>query len=219
MPRQPHRQNKISGFTLLEILVALFIFTILSLMLASGLRTVIDAEASTEAHAERLRVLQMTLLLMSRDIEQTVNRPILNAAGHQDPAFIGDSKGFSFTHGGLANPDATIARSSLQRTAYTWQDNRIWRTSWLVLDQAPASQPHKRPLLTNVTAASFEYLDGAGKLQPNWPSSGENNQPLPRAVKITLTLDKWGTLSQLYLISATPSQGAPTSTSEPSRDQ
>src|SRR5437762_2019018 len=91
-----------AGFTLLEILIALFIFTILSFLLTAALRTVINAQSGTEDKALRLRELQMILLTMSRDIEQTVNRPITNAVGKEEAAFVGTENGFVFTHTGFA---------------------------------------------------------------------------------------------------------------------
>src|SRR5690242_2240764 len=96
-------QNKNGGFTLLEILIALFIFTILSLMLASALHNVIGIQTATENNADRLRKLQIVLLIMSRDIEQTVNRPVMGVNGKEEIAFRGTPLKFEFTHTGLAN--------------------------------------------------------------------------------------------------------------------
>lgn len=189
-----------NGFTLLEILVALFVFSILSLMLAGALRTVIDAQSGTESKAERLRELQLTFLVMSRDIEQTINRPVRAASGREDAAFIGSSHSFTLTHTGLANPTGSMTRSALQRTHYFWSDRALWRGAWAVLDQAPQSQEKKRLLLSDVTTASFQYLDNDNQFQANWPSKAGDRQALPRAVKVTLTIENWGTISQIYVI-------------------
>jgi general secretion pathway protein J len=191
------------GFTLLEILIALFIFTVLSMILVAALRSVIDAHSGTEKSAERLRRLQISLLVMSRDIEQAVNRPVLNIVGKEESAFTGTTHGFTFTHAGYANPDSTLARSSLQRTAYSWRDNALWRLSWNVLDQAPETRSHARELQKDVLEARFEYLDKEGHFRDGWPVPGDE-QPLPRAVRVLLTIDHWGKISQLYLVPAQP---------------
>ena len=119
--------KSIRGFTLLEILIALFIFSIISLMLVVALRTVINAQSGTEGKAEHLRTLQMALLIMSRDIEQAVDRPIVNANGKEEAAFIGKPTSFQFTHGGFANPYGSLAHSTLQRTGYSWDKNILSR--------------------------------------------------------------------------------------------
>lgn len=194
--------NNKSGFTLLEILIALFIFTILSLMLTSALHNMINFQAGVEAKAERLRNLQMALLVMSRDVEQVVNRSVMNTHGTKEVAFIGSHDSFTFTHAGFANLTSHTPQSSLQRTTYVWEDHSLKRMTWAALDQAPGSIMHSRTLLLKVKDAHFQYLDKEGHFHDQWPLVEQPNQSLPRAVRIELTLSTWGILSQLYVISA-----------------
>ena len=188
------------GFTLLEILVALFIFSILSLLLASGLRTVINAQTVTEQNAERLRSLQMALLIMSRDIEQTVNRPIKAANGTEERSFVGTPTRFSFTHMGIANPTGTLQHSALQRVRYFYSENGLWRMIWPVADQAPQTVGLARQLQSNVQEAHFQYLDKNNHFQNNWPVEGGDPRGMPRAVKVFLTLSHWGKITQIYIL-------------------
>ncbi len=191
------------GFTLLEILIALFIFTVISMILVSSLRSVMDSVSLTENKADRLRRLQIALLVMSRDIEQAINRPVMNTSGKVEAAFVGTEHGFTFTHTGFANPTHALVRSNMQRTAYQWQDEAMSRITWDVLDQAPKSQSHARSILTGVTEEHFEYLDKNGRFYNEWPLHGQDrqdSQPLPRAVRVYLTLANEGTLTQLYVI-------------------
>jgi general secretion pathway protein J len=188
------------GFTLLEILIALFIFTLISLILAGALRGVINSLTGTENKAERLRKLQIALLVMSRDIEETVNRPIINHEGKKDPAFVGTEHGFTFTHTGVANAMSTSAHSTLERAGYAWSDNKLYKITWAVLDQAPKSQPSSRILLSNVLEAHFEYADQKGRFYKEWPLNGEGSDPLPRGIRLYLTIAGWGTMTALYLI-------------------
>lgn len=203
------RSAATEGFTLLEILIALFIFTLLSLMLVNALRSVIDSLTETENKALRLRNLQMAMLVISRDIEQTVNRPIVNNAGKQDPAFIGKAHSFTFTHTGMANSVNIKARSTLERTAYQWSDQQLSKLTWAVLDQPPKSQPDLQTLLSDVSEAHFEYLDRNGRFYNEWPLSGQGGDPLPRGIRIYLTLTQWGSMTALYLI---PTQISPSPT-------
>lgn len=204
-------KNKHQGFTLLEILIALFIFTIVSLILVSALHNVIGLQSGAEKNAERLRTLQMTLLMMSRDIEQAVDRPILNTAGKEEVAFIGTPRNFAFTHTGLANPTGMLLRSTLQRTGYEWNHQSLSRMTWPVLDQAPQTRSQSRVLLTNVNEARFSYLDQEGRFHDYWPLAEQSNQTLPKAVRIYLTISPWGKLSQLYVISAESTKTIPSS--------
>ncbi len=200
VPIKKQRTQTISnGFTLLEILIALFIFSMISLMLTTALRSVMDAQSETTLKAERLNRLQFALLMLSRDVEQIVNRPILNAKGNEEAALIGTPQALIFTHTGFANPTGELLRSSLSRTGFVLSDGTLSRLTWLALDQAPNATAHRRLLLSNVTG-HFEYLDQEGRFHEAWPVDEKKDQPLPKAVKIKLTITRWGSIDQLYVI-------------------
>ncbi len=192
--------RRASGFTLLEILIALFIFTILSMILVSALHNVIGISATTKHHAEQLRRTQMALLIIKRDIEQALDRPIINASGRQEAALVGAPQRIVFTHTGLANP-SDLLRSVFQRTSYEYREQGLWRVIWPVLDQAPQTESHERLILEEVESARFEFLDKDGRFQSGWPVPGQQ-EVLPKAIRLTFTLKGWGNISQLYIIPA-----------------
>jgi len=197
----PHKNSFAKGFTLLEVLVALFIFTIAAVIMTSALHNILNIQGVTEKHAERLTELQMTFLLLSRDIEQTLDRPITNAKGIKENALIGASDSFSLTHGGLANPEGELLRSTLQRVRYHVENGELIRETWKALDQVATSEESSRSLLKTVKDMRVEYLDQNNTFRTNWPATEEtHSEPLPRGVRITLTLEKWGKISQFYII-------------------
>lgn len=195
--------ERASGFTLIEILVALFIFSILCMLMLSALHNTINLLNGTEKNAERLRKMQMMLLLMSRDIESSVNRPIYNAAGKEEPAFMGTPTSMTFTHTGMAGDINEMNSSALQRVNYYNAENKFVRKTWDAIDQAPTTLARER-ILNNDITTEFQYLDKNGKFQPNWNAQGQtrSSEPLPRAVNIIITVPQWGTLKQLYVIAA-----------------
>jgi general secretion pathway protein J len=200
-PQPLKRYAKTIGFTLLEVLVALFIFTIIAIIMTHALRSVFDSQAATEQRAAQLAELQLAMLLMSRDMEQMIERPIKNAERQIEPALLGTLKRITFTHGGLSNPGGLLPRSTLQRTRYEMNKNNLLRQSWEVLDQVPTSKPNTRILLANVTALHFDYLDDENHYNDRWPPANKPKAPVfPKAVKMTLTLAYWGTITQVYLM-------------------
>lgn len=196
------RKQLQKGFTLLEILIALFIFSIVSMVMVNALHTVFNSQSITAKHAAALTKLQIALLLMSRDFEQTVNRPVTNAKEIVEAAFIGTPDTVTFTHAGIANPLGMLQRSTLQRTQYSLNNDHLIRSIWPVLDQTAKTLPSYRTLLRSITALRFEYLDNQGKFHNNWPPADQKQATFPCAVRMTLTLKKWGPLSQLYFIPA-----------------
>ncbi len=206
---------KNKGFTLIEILIALFVFTILSLILAGGLRSVINTHAGTEKKAERLHDLQISLLMISRDLEQAVDRPVVNASGKEDAAFIGDKQHFTLTRIGAARTPNSSRTSYLQRVDISWNEDSLWRRTADAIDQTEKSKWLERRLLNEVQRVDFYYLDKDGKFHQGWPLENATDQALPRAVRVDLTLSKWGSISQLYVI---PVQSKQDANSSPPRD-
>lgn len=191
--------NDKKGFTLLEILIALFIFTIISIIMATTLHTVFTSQSGTEKKAEKIAKLQMTFLIFSRDFEQSIDRPITNAKNMPENAFIGTPRMVTLTHGGLKNPAGEMQRSTLQRTQYSLQNHQLIRESWDVLDQTAKTVPEKRVLYQGVNDLRFEYLDSKGKFLNNWPEQNSQD-PLPVAIRVSLSLQNWGKITELYLL-------------------
>ena len=202
-------RRRSSGFTLLELLIALAIFGLLSVMSYSGLKSVPDQHAHTDAAADRLGQLQKIYLLMQRDIEQIVPRPVRGEYGDQLAALSG-SEVLQFTRGGWNNP-LLQPRSSLQRVGYAVEDESLVRYTWQVLDRAQDTLPQKQPLTTALTSMSIRYLSATDNWQTSWPPddtsqvgviSSDASAPqllkLPRAIEITLEHEQLGKLVWLF---------------------
>jgi general secretion pathway protein J len=195
------------GFTLLEILLAMFVFTIISMIVVGALHTVFTTQTATEANAQRLATLQMALTLMSRDFEQAINRPITTPNGGVENAFLGSEHSVTFTHAGVVNPSGKMQRSTLQRTRYHLTQGKLIRDTWPQLDLTPQSSEQKQILLQNVEALEFEYLDQKENFQTRWPPATQDQNDaslLPQAVRVRITLAHLGKISQLYVIPAQP---------------
>jgi len=199
---QPKSQD---AFTLLELLIAMSIFSILSLMAYSGLQSIITTKAHTEAVSQRLVKLQQAFMFIGRDIEQATSRSVRDGFGDVQPAMLGGAFGrelLTLTRAGYSNP-LQLKRSRLQRVAYRLEDDKLLRLSWRMLDQDFNQQPQSRELLEKVERVDIRYFDRAAQPQLQWPSGfGENdNILLPAAVEITLTLEDMGEVRRLFAVS------------------
>ena len=199
------KHDRVRGFTLLELLIALAIFGLLSVMSYSGLKTVMDQHSLTDAAADRLGEMQKLYLVMQRDLEQAVPRAIRSEYGDTEPALVG-SEVLQFTRGGWRNPLAR-PRSSLQRVGYAFEDEELVRYSWQVLDRAQDSLPQKQPLTAAVSDMTLRYLSPAGKWSATWPDEeaaalqggvDSKTDTLPKAIEITLEHDRFGELVWLF---------------------
>ena len=62
------------GFTLLEILIAMAIFTLIGLASTGLLTTVIDSNDLSSERFQKLQQLQRAMVILERDIQQAVPR-------------------------------------------------------------------------------------------------------------------------------------------------
>jgi len=196
-------RNGENGFTLIELLVALMIFAILAVIAYRGLDVVLTADRTAQTQAKRLAAVQTVYRLMSRDIEQTVARSVRDQFGDRQPALIGDAAALELSRAGWRNP-AHLPRSRIQRTGYQLGDERLRRSSWVVLDRAQDSEPRNADVLDQVEELGFRYLDRKQVWQDHWPSA--NNQAsqltLPIAVEVTLNLKDFGQIVWLFRVAA-----------------
>lgn len=161
--------NRHSGFTLIEILVALFIFAVVGLISAQLLGRTVNAYEVLDDRGQRLGQIHRAMLVVERDMLQFRNRPIRMAQGVPLPALmIGDEGALSMTRGGWRNP-LQRPRSELQRVGYRIQEEKLVRAYWPVLDRRGDEEPITQTLLEGVEDLEFFVIDHNGQEHKFWP--------------------------------------------------
>ena len=199
-------KSDLYGFTLLELLVAVAIFAVLSAMAYGGLSSVIDNSQQTETSMQRLQQVQLAMLKISRDFTQLAQRNIRDEYGNSKDYVLTGEGGdifIEFTRGGRRNP-AELQRSHLQRVAYKLEDNQLSRLDWPHLDRTREMQPYESVLLDQVENAGVRFLDKNNEWHDEWPplnavsQEGDDSETLS-AIEFTLELQDWGELVRLFV--------------------
>ena len=183
-----------TGFTLLELLVAMVIFSLMSVMAYGGLSNVIKGNEVIAEQEKRLKELQRTMMFLERDMRQIVPRPRSTGFNEFAKAFdYGlDSDGLlEFTRAGNPNPIAQV-RSSLQRVRYDLEEKVLIRKSWALVDHINL-EPTSMKLLNDVESLKLRLLDKNNEWQDNWKQIKE----IPQAVEITIDHTNWGKIKRL----------------------
>ena len=198
------------GFTLLELLVAMFIAAV---MFAIGYGAINQAVKNNEALTEqqaRLHEVQTAVRVLEQDILQLAPRPIRQPVGDGWlPALIGQADPntqpiLQLTRGGWNNPNG-VQRPGLQRVAYFLEKNTLRREYWTVLDPTLQNTTQKRDLLTHVKTVTFRFMDVSRQWQTQWPPTavagamGQESalRMRPIAVEVTLETEDWGKLVRI----------------------
>lgn len=193
------------GFTLVELLVALAIFAILSVLAYGGYNNSVKQNEIARASMQRLESLQTTMRLLTQDFEQISPRPVRDVLGDgRLPALMADKRDqtlFSLTRAGWTNP-AGLPRGTLQRVSYVLDpDGKLIRQYVNVLDATLANEPVRRELIDRVKSVTVRYRDNQKQWQDQWPPL--NAPPVtvarsrPVAVEIRLELEDFGEITRL----------------------
>ena len=200
-------KEKAQGFTLLELVVAMAVFSIMAAIAYSGLNNVLIARQQTEVHSEQLHQLQLAMTWFARDIEQIVDRGVRSEYGESVAPVIGnDFEGYilEVTRGGWRNP-ANQPRSHLQRVAYLVRDEQLIRTYWRVLDRAEDSKSYENVLLDGVKEVEIRYMAQNEEWAASWPPEstgigGANPATIPRAIEVNVDTKHFGKITRLLRV-------------------
>ena len=188
------RRNR--GFTLIEVLIAMAITAFVSAIAYTTLSTVITGVERSKASARRSYEINRAWMIISRDLNQFVARPVRDEFGDVEPALQGGEAArfpLSFTRGGWHNPLGQ-PRSHLQRVNYRVEDDTLWRDSYPVLDRAGDTSAQEAKLLEGVEDIQLAFLaasDNTETVGPgnsleldtrNWPGSWIPDSSTPRRV-------------------------------------
>jgi general secretion pathway protein J len=195
-----HRAANQSGFTLVEMLVAL---AALALVATAGVALTTFAGDANAAIAQREAAARDILRLrasLKADLGQAAPRRARDASGRKPQmALLGppDIQGETFlalVRRGWDNPGEED-RSALQYVEYRFTGDRIERAWRRHVDGSPLQTP--QVLIEGVRDVRVAYLQYDQWLNA-W--SGSPQRPLPRAVRIDLTLLDGGEMTQLLLL-------------------
>ena len=185
------RNIRTSGFTLLEMVVAVAIFAIMAAIAYTGLNQTIKIGNQVSESNQRLSELQFALSYFSRDWLQVSSRKVRNQYGDEESNIVLEDNSISFTRGGWANL-LQRKRSNLQRVQYLVVDNKLLRRHWLSLDQGIGEEPFDSVLLNNVNALEIQFVDALEKSIDTWPDELVRDERRPIALRISVDISQLG---------------------------
>lgn len=192
------------GFTLIEVLVALAVFGVMSMLAYSALASTFSNADLLTARMDRLQSIQRAVRFLSTDLMQVAPRPVRNVSGDGfDPALrtnVSSDFLIELTRSGWGNP-AGLHRGTLQRAAYRIEGDELVRYHWTVLDRTYVNQPIATVLLDGVESLEFKFLDTSGAWIQVWPPQSPPGvttlRMRPRAVEMVLTLADQGEIRRV----------------------
>lgn len=197
-----YQQANNKGFTLLEVLIAIAIFSLVSLSSFTIFDSVLKGDATAKERSDRQNELQRAFLIIERDITQIARRSIRyegEAPSRQyiqsaSDSFASEDQAIAFVRSGWTNPGLLLPRSDMQAVAYRLFDNTLQRLHSNFVDSVVGEEPKVRTLIKNISAITFEYYNGQ-KWQKTWSSN-----TLPLAMAVELDTQDYGVIRRQFLV-------------------
>lgn len=190
------------GFTLVELLIALFIFSIMAMLAYGGLRLMIDGSRQLERAANDLASLQRVYLFLQQDLEQAISRPVRDEFGTLESAFTGGSDQLLLALTRSGGEGLIRGTSDLHRVEYHLKAGILERRVWSTLDRVQDSELSRLRLAQELQDITLRFIDyDATQWQQSWPPGGATQSAqLPRAVEITITMEQTGDVTRLFVL-------------------
>lgn len=187
-----------AGLTLVEVLVAMALLGLISIMAYRGLDSMSTSSQHALATGEQWRHLGMLFERLSSDVWRAARRPVRDGgSGAFLPAWWGRRDSAS---GQLEFTRRSAPGRDEVRVAYRLREGRIELLIWPVLDRAPQSEPQIHVLLEGVNGLTFRHLDHRGAWQDVWPQPAGRQEELPRAVQVEIVLSTGVALRRVFAL-------------------
>ena len=187
------------GFTLVEMLIALAIFGLITAGSVALLSFSVTAQDMTDRQLKTLSSIRRAGALLSTDLAQATPRAWRDGDGRQQPAFVGgagrESRLMVLVRGGWDNPDGA-PRASLQRVEYRLQGGRLLRVGYTSVDGGGAAAVTS--LIDEVQQLQLRFRDREGLWRSEWAPADPTE--LPVAVELSVASPRFGPVRQLFLV-------------------
>jgi len=197
----PVRRSAEHGFTLIEVMISLFIFGLLAAAGVGLLSFSVRAQTATAAKLDDVAAFSRLTSSLTADLAQALPRRARGEGGEIQPAFFGAAGSgtapmLRLVRGGWSNLDEA-PRASVQKVDYIYVDGGIARVAYPMVDGAAALPT--TPMLTHVRSATFRYRYN-GAWSDHW--DGGSAAVMPQAMELRLVRDNGTEFRALFLVGA-----------------
>ena len=180
-----NNKNLRSGFTLIEVLIAIIIMTVIAVISTNILQSSLSSREFTNQSLERIKKINLASNLVRRDFRQSVNVPMKDLYGQPLKAtFLSPegSKRIIFTV--LVNRYSEET-SGVRRVEYLFNENYFIRRQYFAGNPYSSSDYSESVLFKDIDDVKISFSDGI-KWVNSWPLDELTQRSITRLIQIQL---------------------------------
>ena len=172
------------GFTLIEVLISLVILSIIAIVSTNFLQSSIDLRNQSKSKVDDIKVFNLGVSTIRRDLMSTVNLPMRDNFGNQLPNFIGSNTDKKITFLGFINR-IDSSRSSISRIEYLFDDTKFIRRVYFTADPYDYDDHIDSVIFDNIDDVEITFLSD-NRWFTEWPAGQTAAYKIPKLVKIEI---------------------------------
>ena len=172
------------GFTLIEVLISLVILSIIAIVSTNFLQSSIDLRNQSKSKVDDIKVFNLGVSTIRRDLMSTVNLPMRDNFGNQLPNFIGSTTDKKITFLGFINR-IDSSRSSISRIEYLFDDTKFIRRVYFTADPYDYDDHIDSVIFDNIDDVEISFLSD-NRWFTEWPAGQTAAYKIPKLVKIEI---------------------------------
>lgn len=184
------------GFTLVELLTALFVLSLLALMSYRGLSGVLDTREHVERETAKWRALAAFFERFEHDVQLAMPRPV-RSPGASGAAFVARDDASQEPHLEFSGAGAGDVPRRVGYAHNSRGEIELWL--WAGLDAAGAAPAVRHSVLRGVARFEIDCMDEGRRWMRRWPLA-DDAAALPRAVRLRVVLASGEEIVRVYAL-------------------
>ena len=168
----------------IEVLISLVILSIIAIVSTNFLQSSIDLRNQSKSKVDDIKVFNLGVSTIRRDLMSTVNLPMRDNFGNQLPNFIGSNTDKKITFLGFINR-IDSSRSSISRIEYLFDDTKFIRRVYFSADPYDYDDHIDSVIFDNIDDVEISFLSD-NRWFTEWPAGQTAAYKIPKLVKIEI---------------------------------
>jgi len=183
----PTQGKRTLGFTLIEVMVAVAIFAILSSALFPFLKKTLEVNSRVDALQTKMTDLQRLFIYMDNDFRFVTAHKVRDALDglSSAPSFALDTNDGELIKFATMHADISTGESRPSLVAWQLTDDKLQRKTWRSISPYIDEEPTIYTMAKGVDDVVIEVTDETDSL--TWTNSWDNNDAVPRGMRVTVT--------------------------------